>query len=473
MDVGSNMINQKLFLICLAYFIALTGFLNANPFTLAKNITNATHSLKYYYWMDSDDSKYYLAKKNKDNTYSAWMYTDDRKWKPIHNTKSFDGFPEADKYFKEISFNSGAMKISKPCSDCEDKNPPSPLPFNAKKSVVFSEAKMTKVSYYFWIDKFGIAYLMKPRESSEISLWHYTKDRKWEPIHNADKFDGFMAMKKTFKETTFNIDNDTAELTIGDYNDYIMEDFSLKLFSKDLSSDNTLTNKFLYISPSFHWSYDDKYKYFPKNFILQIKRQDDKSLIYSTFIDGNKSELKQGKGKSDMSILPREVYCEKSYMGENIKNEEQIKYQFILYAVFDDSPIVSNPSCIEDISKKENHFAKAELDATLFSKNSVRTNENFIRMHSDESSKKIEFTFLDNTINSLAIIKDEISVRGLNKEVQISYDRTSDNSIIATLSGKIKSNEGRDKVKIEFHFSSSLFAEALEKTQYTYVMINL
>ena len=468
------MIYKKILLICLAYFLALTGVLNANPFTLAKNITDAKHSLKYYYWMDSDDSKYYLAKKNKDNTYSAWMYTDDRKWKPIHNTKAFDGFPKADKYFKEISFKGGAMNISKPCKDCDDdkKLPPS-LPFNAKKSIVFSEAKMTKVSYYFWMDKFGIAYLMKPRESAEISLWHYTKDRKWEPIHNADKFDGFMAMKKTFKETTFNIENDIAELTIGAYNDYIREDFSLKLFSKDLSSENTLTNKFLDISPSFHWSYDDKYKSIPKNFILQIEREDDKSLIYSTFIEGSESELKQGMGKSDMSVLPRAVYCEKSYMGENIKNEEQIKYKFILYAVFDDSPIVSNPSCIEDVSKKENHFARTELDATILRNISVRTNENFIKMHSDEISKNIEFTFLDNTINSLAIIQNEISVVGLNKEVQISYNQTSDNSIIATLSGKIKSNDNSDKVKIEFSFSSSLFTEMQKKAQYAYIVINL
>ena len=66
-------------------------------------------------------------------------------------------------------------------------------------------------------------FLLKPIENNEVSIWNYTAERKWKPVHNADAFDNFPGKPKTFANVSFN--KSTFGISIGEMNPM----YSLKL----------------------------------------------------------------------------------------------------------------------------------------------------------------------------------------------------------------------------------------------------
>ncbi len=81
------------------------------------------------------------------------------------------------------------------------------------------------MQYYFFVED-KKAFLIRERNNKTYSLWYYTSDRKWQPIHNASAFDGFgeamanlsnILVNKTSEQITFgNINNNNIDNNIKD-----------------------------------------------------------------------------------------------------------------------------------------------------------------------------------------------------------------------------------------------------------------
>lgn len=75
---------------------------------------------------------------------------------------------------------------------------------------------------YFYFTKNNISYLAKNRGSNNISIWQYTKNRKWKPLHNTDGFDKFKKIGKVFNSIKFDGYNETISFT--DINDSAIDE---------------------------------------------------------------------------------------------------------------------------------------------------------------------------------------------------------------------------------------------------------
>jgi len=60
------------------------------------------------------------------------------------------------------------------------------------------------MQYYFWTED-GKAFLSSKGKGSDYSMWHFTNDKKWQPIHNADGFDGFEKAGISFDKVDINL----------------------------------------------------------------------------------------------------------------------------------------------------------------------------------------------------------------------------------------------------------------------------
>lgn len=95
---------MKLLILLLISIFSLFG----NEFV--DDLNNKSHSIGWYFWM-SDSGKSYLASEKSDGSIAVWNFTDERKWKPIHNAPAFDSYAKAEKVFDEVKFSNDGKEI--------------------------------------------------------------------------------------------------------------------------------------------------------------------------------------------------------------------------------------------------------------------------------------------------------------------------------------------------------------------------
>lgn len=145
-----------------------------------------------------------MKKRDGDNN-SLWSYAEGRKWRPLHNSVAFDGFKEQTSHFTSVIYDNGIIRASGLSKSGYDEDI---VKLNEK--IV---DKDNKVNFYFWHDEKNIFYLMTEVSENKYSIWHYTDERKWEPLHNAKAFDGFPEAKETLSNIV--LDKKSRTLTIG------------------------------------------------------------------------------------------------------------------------------------------------------------------------------------------------------------------------------------------------------------------
>jgi hypothetical protein len=186
----------KVFIITISLW---TGLKASSSASLANVIASSEINMQYYFF--SIEKKAFLIKEKKDKTYALWYYTKKRKWQPVHNAAAFDGFPKATINLDDISVDKASEKVTFGSIVNDD------VSGYTKDLLKITENKTVKIGWYFWVDK--KAFLIKKKTNGEISVWHYTNDRKWQPVHNAAAFDGFPKAGKTLDNISFNPSSNT------------------------------------------------------------------------------------------------------------------------------------------------------------------------------------------------------------------------------------------------------------------------
>jgi len=144
------------------------------------------------------------------------------------------------------------------------------------------------MQYLFWVAKDenskNIPYLTRNKNDGSFSVWHFTPDKKWQPIHNAGAFDGFDKAEKTLENVSF--EPSTGVLTIGksilpennapdENKPKLPEGVTLK--SNDIQNGAFLDEKYSSsVSPSLSWdvSGDIKNKNIIKSYAVSLKDLD-------------------------------------------------------------------------------------------------------------------------------------------------------------------------------------------------------
>ena len=165
---------------------------------LLQNIANQEIPMQYYFWL-SEKKNYFLVYITTNSNFSIWQFTGEKQWLPVHNAGAYDGFPQADSYLSSISYKDRKIILGA----------------KTKEGTFIDELanKSFEVLYYFWKTE-GTSYLMKPRDAGKMSVWHFTSEKKWLPIHNADAYDGFEGAGVTLHDLSF--DFESVILSVGD-----------------------------------------------------------------------------------------------------------------------------------------------------------------------------------------------------------------------------------------------------------------
>lgn len=247
---------------------------------LVNKIANTTPTMGYVFWIAKDSNaqnKAYLSSQKQDNSRSVWFFTTQKKWQPIHNAGAFDGFPKADKVFQSVTLDKANEKIT--FSNIEN-NPADDLTSEKAKLL---ESKEFSIGWYFWVNS-GDAFLFSKNASNEFSIWYFTTEKKWQPIHNAGAFDGFDKAEITLEDISFQAS--TGVLTIGksisSENDAPQDDkpsfpTGITLTSSDLTEGAFLDETYATsISPSLSWdvSADIKNQNVIKSYAISLQDLD-------------------------------------------------------------------------------------------------------------------------------------------------------------------------------------------------------
>ena len=84
------------------------------------------------------------------------------------------------------------------------------------------------IKWYFWLNE-NRAYLAQNPEN--LSIWEFTNERLWKPIHNASAFDGYIGAKNSFDKTDLSLDK--KSITLGNAlveNNFLVDSLSNKSF---------------------------------------------------------------------------------------------------------------------------------------------------------------------------------------------------------------------------------------------------
>jgi len=86
-------------------------------------LNNKSFDIGWHFWTTDDGTGYLASKKyGKNNKISVWEFTQERKWKPVHNADSFDGYEEAEEIFDNVELNNNSTNISFGLSSSEKPN---------------------------------------------------------------------------------------------------------------------------------------------------------------------------------------------------------------------------------------------------------------------------------------------------------------------------------------------------------------
>ncbi len=251
---------------------------------LVEKISNSTPTMQYLFWVAKDSSSKnvpYLTQSKEGGGFAVWHFTLDKKWQPIHSANAFDGFPKAENVFDDISLD----KIKEAITFGAITN--NPTDDTANQKAVLLESKDFNIGWYFWVNT-GDAFLFSESKSKGISIWYFTPDKKWQPIHNAGAFDGFDKADNTLENVSF--EASSGVLTIGksilDTNDTsdgnqpkenkpdLPKGITLK--SNDVQEGEFLSEAYSSLSPAFSWDVqsDIKDKDIIKSYAISLKDLD-------------------------------------------------------------------------------------------------------------------------------------------------------------------------------------------------------
>lgn len=179
----------------------------------SQTLANKTHKIGWYFWevRDQNTTLYYLANGRKANNIRVWNFTADKKWKPIHNAPTFDGFTKANKNFKSVSFSSTGDQIT-----FTDKT----ISVNIAIDYYLETLKNQTfdIVWYFWESE-ATPFLASGRGAEAgMKIWQYTTGGKWRPVHNAGAFDGFPAAGKVFDDVEIDKNGWTINIVKSSYN---------------------------------------------------------------------------------------------------------------------------------------------------------------------------------------------------------------------------------------------------------------
>ena len=222
----------------------------------SQTLANKIHKIGWYFWdvTEGTNKLYYLANGRKSNNIRVWNFTTEKKWKPIHNAPSFDGFTKANKNFDSISISASGDSIT----------------FGSKSISTniaidhFLETLKNKtfdIVWYFW-ESNSYPFLASGRgKESGMRIWQFTAGGKWRPIHNANAFDGFPSAGKVFDAVTVSDDGYTIDIIKNAYDiptppkdpslpkgDNIYPSFAV--YSKDFKDGEEFTGGF----PHIRWA---------------------------------------------------------------------------------------------------------------------------------------------------------------------------------------------------------------------------
>ena len=417
--------NKIFFLVFLFSCVLYT----ASVSKLIKGIENKSFELKYYFWL-TDNSDVFLMKKNTSGN-SLWAYTSERKWRPLHNTGAFDGYDKEDINFKSIKYDDGYVIIS----SLTDKE----MPLDVLKFNQSVQKKTHKIGYYFWKNENNTFYLVRENNTTSQSIWHYTKMRKWQPIHNADAFDGFPPASETIQNIRFNKNKST--ITLGNMNIQPTSD-GIILESSDLDKDNHYTSEFFTLFPNLSWSIRDSLKSKITNFIIIMKNTNTNDVIWSYKTKGNEYSISRTKNK-EQSVLPYGEFCSKVYKHQKTK-EKTINVSISIYAI-DNLNILEDLECIKKVEKENISSGKinASLDVSILS-NKI---DNFYENSTNNGSISNKLTLKFNNKFTENLNSSFIDIVNLPQGLSASYDIDDQNLYIA-LEGKAIDNEGMREITI-------------------------
>ena len=179
---------------------------------ISQTLINKKHKISWYFWETKEaNNTYYLANGRISKNIRVWNFTADRKWRPIHNAISFNGFNKANKNFSSISFSAKGDKITFGRKTIS-KNISIDYYLEILKNKTFD------IGWYFW-ESGSYSFLANGRVSDRgVSIWQFTSNGKWRPVHNALAYDGFPEVKEAFDvvEIDENGDNINIEQYIYD-----------------------------------------------------------------------------------------------------------------------------------------------------------------------------------------------------------------------------------------------------------------
>jgi len=221
---------------------------------ISSTLANKTHKINWYFWsieISKKITRYYLASGRDTESIKVWNFTNDRKWKPIHNAESFNGFNHAGINFDKISFSDSGDSISFGDKTIS-KNIAIDLYLEDLKNKTFP------IGWYFWESE-SYPFLASGRTDNQgIKIWQFTSNGKWKPIHNASKNDGFDGVGNVFdlveidsNGNTIKIDKKTYSLPTPSKNKGLPSGNTVgptfAVFSNDIKNDAVTTNGFPHI----------------------------------------------------------------------------------------------------------------------------------------------------------------------------------------------------------------------------------
>jgi phosphatidylethanolamine-binding protein (PEBP) family uncharacterized protein len=278
----------------------------------SQTLVNKTHNIGWYFWSTKEGANtlYYLANGRKNNNIRVWNFTTQRKWKPIHNAPTFDGFTKANKNFDKISFSSDGKKIT-----FKNKNISTNIAIDYYLETL--QNKTFDITWYFW-ESNSYPFLASGRDSeSGMKIWQYTVGGKWRPIHNTGPYDDFIGAGNIFDEVDIDDGGWTIKIVKNSYDiPTIQKDSSFPkgdnvypsftIYSKDFKSGEDYAGGF----PHIRWASLPLHTKSMAIEIIDTSATNYSNVLYRAMniaVDVNKTSISNANVPTPGLVLPNDI----------------------------------------------------------------------------------------------------------------------------------------------------------------------
>jgi Raf kinase inhibitor-like YbhB/YbcL family protein len=164
-------------------------------------LNEADVNFNFFFWQEGNNA---FLTSTIAGSPSIWAFTNpEKKWQPLYNASAFDGFPGAKETLLNVSFNEATKTLT-----IGGINPSVVADSSIVSLLDILKNKTFIAKYFFWNvvkDGKSISFLTTKKSNGEMAIWHFTQERKWQPIHNANATPDFPKAPKTIESTTFNL----------------------------------------------------------------------------------------------------------------------------------------------------------------------------------------------------------------------------------------------------------------------------